>query len=79
MSIKEKNKTVFWANQFDNTSNLNAHFNTTGPEIWEQTCGKVDGFICAIGSGGTIAGVKVFKEKTKNTNWIIRSLWISTL
>ena len=55
LSIKKENKTVFWANQFDNTSNLNAHFNTTGPEIWEQTCGKVDGFICAIGSGGTIA------------------------
>ena len=63
LSIKEKNKTVFWANQFDNTSNLNAHFNTTGPEIWEQTCGKVDGFICAIGSGGTIAGVTKYLKK----------------
>ena len=63
LSIKEKNKTVFWANQFDNTSNLNPHFNTTGPEIWEQTCGKVDGFICAIGSGGTIAGVTKYLKK----------------
>ncbi len=63
LSIKEKNKTVFWANQFDNTSNLNAHFKTTGPEIWEQTCGKVDGFICAIGSGGTIAGVTKYLKK----------------
>ena len=63
LSIKEKNITVFWANQFDNTSNLNAHFNTTGPEIWEQTCGKVDGFICAIGSGGTIAGVTKYLKK----------------
>ncbi len=63
LSKKEKNKTVYWANQFDNTSNLNAHFNTTGPEIWEQTCGKVDGFICAIGSGGTIAGVTKYLKK----------------
>ena len=63
LSKKEKKKTVFWANQFDNTSNLDAHFNTTGPEIWEQTCGKVDGFVCAIGSGGTIAGVGKFLKK----------------
>ena len=54
---------MLWANQFDNSSNLNAHFNSTGPEIWEQTCGKVDGFICAIGSGGTIAGVAKYLKK----------------
>ena len=66
LSKKEKNKTVLWANQFDNSSNLNAHFNSTGPEIWEQTCGKVDGFICASGSGGTIAGVAKYLKK-KNT------------
>jgi cysteine synthase A len=46
-----------WANQFDNTANREAHLRTTGPEIWAQTEGKVDGFICAIGSGGTLAGV----------------------
>jgi len=46
-----------WANQFDNTANREAHLRTTGPEIWAQTDGKVDGFICAIGSGGTLAGV----------------------
>lgn len=46
-----------WANQFDNTANRQAHVETTAPEIWEQTEGKVDGFACAIGSGGTIAGV----------------------
>jgi cysteine synthase A len=48
---------VLWANQFDNTANRDAHYHTTGPEIWEQTDGQVDGFICAVGSGGTLAGV----------------------
>jgi cysteine synthase A len=46
-----------WANQFDNTANRRAHVETTGPEIWTQTGGTVDGFICAVGSGGTVAGV----------------------
>ena len=50
---------AIWANQFDNTANRQAHIETTGPEIWEQTAGKVDGFICAVGSGGTLAGVGV--------------------
>ena len=48
---------AIWANQFDNVANRQAHVETTGPEIWEQTGGGVDGFICAVGSGGTIAGV----------------------
>ena len=48
---------AIWANQFDNVANRQAHVDTTGPEIWEQTGGKVDGFICAVGSGGTLAGV----------------------
>lgn len=48
---------AIWANQFDNTANRRAHIETTGPEIWDQTGGKVDGFICACGSGGTLAGV----------------------
>ncbi|ABG31880.1 cysteine synthase A [Roseobacter denitrificans] len=51
------NEGVIWANQFDNTANRQAHIEGTGPEIWEQTGGKVDGFICAVGSGGTLAGV----------------------
>ena len=46
-----------WANQFDNVANRQAHTEGTGPEIWRQTDGKVDGFICAVGSGGTLAGV----------------------
>ncbi|MEL6569155.1 MAG: cysteine synthase A [Pseudomonadota bacterium] len=48
---------AIWANQFDNTANRKAHYETTGPEIFDQTDGKVDGFICAVGSGGTLAGV----------------------
>ena len=48
---------AIWANQFDNTANRRAHIETTGPEIWKQTDGKVDGFICAVGSGGTLSGV----------------------
>lgn len=48
---------VIWANQFDNVANRQAHIETTGPEIWEQTGGRVDGFVCAVGSGGTLAGV----------------------
>jgi cysteine synthase A len=48
---------VIWANQFDNTANREAHVETTGPEIWDQTGGEVDGFICAVGTGGTLAGV----------------------
>ncbi|MBN2630014.1 MAG: cysteine synthase A [Rhodobacteraceae bacterium] len=48
---------AIWANQFDNIANRQAHIETTGPEIWQQTGGRVDGFICAVGSGGTLAGV----------------------
>ncbi len=50
---------AIWANQFDNTANRLAHIETTAPEIWEQTGGKVDGFACAVGSGGTLAGVSM--------------------
>ena len=54
------NEGVIWANQFDNVANRQAHVEGTGPEIWEQTDGKVDGFICAVGSGGTLAGVSEY-------------------
>lgn len=52
-----------WANQFDNVANRNAHIEGTGPEIWSQTNGKVDGFSCAVGSGGTIAGISMALKK----------------
>ena len=62
---KTEQKGVLYANQWDNTANRRAHYEGTGPEIWRQTGGKVDGFICAIGTGGTLAGVSMFmKEKS---------------
>lgn len=60
-------KGVIWANQFDNIINYIGHYNTTGQEIWNQTNGKIDGFVCSSGTGGTIAGVsRALKEKNKN-------------
>ena len=58
---------AIWANQFDNVANRDGHIKTTGPEIWEQTDGKVDGFICAVGTGGTLAGIGIaLKERNKD-------------
>ena len=54
-----------WANQFDNVANRQAHVETTGPEIWAQTGGAVDGFVCAVGSGGTLAGVAAALRERK--------------
>src|SRR5690348_12350314 len=62
----EKNGVIF-ADQWNNPDNSKAHYVSTGPEIWDQTGGKVDGFICSVGSGGTLAGVsRYLKEKNKN-------------
>lgn len=55
--IAEETPNALWANQFDNTANRKAHIRTTAAEIWEQTGGKIDGFTCAVGTGGTLAGV----------------------
>ena len=59
-----------WANQFDNIANRQAHVETTGPEIWRQTDGKVDGFVSAVGTGGTLAGVSM-ALRARNSNVVI--------
>jgi cysteine synthase A len=56
LAAEEPNGAI-WANQFDNTANRDGHYRTTGPEIWQQTDGRVDGFTCSVGTGGTLAGV----------------------
>ena len=66
IAAKEPNGAI-WANQFDNVANREGHRRTTGPEIFEQTDGKVDGFTCSVGSGGTLAGVAMaLKERNKD-------------
>ena len=67
--LKKKNSNgVIWANQFDNISNFKGHYETTGPEIWDQTGGKIDAFTCSSGTGGTIAGVSVALKERKKKN-----------
>ena len=66
LNKKSKNG-VYWANQFDNIINTEAHIQTTAEEIWSQTAGSIDGFTCAVGTGGTLAGVSIgLKNKNKN-------------
>ena len=66
LAAREPNGAI-WANQFDNVANRQGHQDTTGPEIWEQTQGQVDGFVCAVGTGGTLAGVGLaLKERNRD-------------
>ncbi|MEB3210019.1 MAG: cysteine synthase A [Leptolyngbyaceae bacterium] len=70
--VAEEMENAIWANQFDNLANRIAHYETTGPEIWEQTDGKVDGWVAATGTGGTYAGVSMFlKEKNPNIKCVV--------
>lgn len=61
--LRDAGESVIWANQFDNVANRNAHIEGTGPEIWVQTNGKIDAFICAVGSGGTLGGMSLYLKK----------------
>ena len=70
--IAQELPNAIWANQFDNVANRLAHYETTGPEIWAQTEGKVDGWVAATGTGGTFAGVSMFlKEKNSNIQSVV--------
>ena len=67
MLAKSSPNGAVWANQFDNVANRRAHLETTGPEIWEQTGGRIDGFVCAVGTGGSLAGVSdALKHRNKD-------------
>ena len=69
-----------WANQFDNTANTLAHFESTGPEIWTQTKGRVDAFVSAVGTGGTLAGVSQYlKEKNNDVQMVLADCMGSAL
>lgn len=63
--IAEARANSFWANQFENLANFQCHYENTGPEIWRQTQGQVDAFICSVGTGGTIAGVSTYLKEMK--------------
>lgn len=70
--IAEEMENAIWANQFDNLANRRAHYETTGPEMWEQTDGKIDGWVAATGTGGTYAGVSLFlKEKNPDIRCVL--------
>jgi cysteine synthase A len=70
--LAEELPDAIWANQFDNTANRRAHVETTGPEIWQQTGGRIDAFVAASGTGGTVAGVSEFlKSRSPNVRTVV--------
>jgi cysteine synthase A len=71
-SVASEMENAIWANQFDNLANRRAHYETTGPEIWQQTDGKIDAWVTSTGTGGTYAGVAMFlKEKNPNVKTVV--------
>jgi cystathionine beta-synthase len=71
LSISKKTG-AFYVNQFENTANIDAHYTTTGPEIWEQMDNRIDAFVCGVGTGGTLSGVGRFlREKNKNVALVL--------
>src|SRR5262249_9176498 len=71
LAASEPNGAI-WANQFDNLANRLGHYRTTGPEIWQQTDGKVDAFTCSVGTGGTLAGIGMaLKERNQNIKIVL--------
>jgi cysteine synthase A len=78
--IAEETPGAVWANQFDNLANRRAHFNSTGPEIWQQTGGRVDAWVAATGTGGTYAGVALYlKEQNPNVRCVLADPYGSAL
>jgi cysteine synthase A len=70
--VASEMENAIWANQFDNLANRRAHYETTGPEMWAQTDGKIDGWVAATGTGGTYAGVSLFlKEKNPDIKCVV--------
>jgi len=71
LAATEENGAI-WANQFDNIANRRAHFETTGPEIWDQTDGKIDAFTCAVGTGGSLGGISMaLKDRNKDIKIVL--------
>ncbi|CAG9184665.1 Putative cystathionine beta-synthase [Cupriavidus laharis] len=78
--LAEQTENAIWANQFDNLANRQAHYETTGPEIWHDTAGRIDAFVCATGTGGSLAGVSRFlKERSPHVRIVLADPYGSSL
>ena len=78
--LADETENAIWANQFDNVANRQAHYETTGPEIWHDTAGRIDAFVCATGTGGSLAGVSRFlKERSPHVRIVLADPYGSSL